>query len=138
MKDAKNKVLSGLIWKFSERISAQVVTFIVSVILARLLPTEAYGLITLVTIFITFANCIVTNGFGSSLIQKKDATNTDFSTVLYFQFIIATVIYILLFLTGLSGAIPIILADCIATSLNTGAATVDPQTSPPLAESTTT
>ncbi|MBQ8210017.1 MAG: lipopolysaccharide biosynthesis protein [Clostridia bacterium] len=100
MNDTKNKVLSGLIWKFGERISAQVVTFVVSVILARLLPTEAYGLITLVTIFITFANCVVTNGFGSSLIQKKDATNTDFSTVLYFQFIAATAIYILLFVTA--------------------------------------
>lgn len=100
MNDAKNKVLSGLIWKFGERISAQVVTFVVSVILARLLPTEAYGLITLVTIFITFANCVVTNGFGSSLIQKKDATNTDFSTVLYFQLILATAIYILLFITA--------------------------------------
>ncbi len=100
MNDTKNKVLSGLIWKFGERISAQVVTFVVSVILARLLPTEAYGLITLVTIFITFANCVVTNGFGSSLIQKKDATNTDFSTVLYFQLFASTVIYIILFVTA--------------------------------------
>ena len=100
MNDTKTKVISGLIWKFGERISAQVVTFIVSVILARLLPTEAYGLITLVTIFITFANCVVTNGFGSSLIQKKDATNTDFSTVLYFQLFAATAIYLLLFATA--------------------------------------
>ena len=71
MDNTKSKVLSGLIWKFGERIAAQVVTFAVSVVLARLLPTEAYGLITLVTIFITFANCVVTNGFGSSLIDRK-------------------------------------------------------------------
>lgn len=100
MNNTKNKVLSGLIWKFGERISAQIVTFAVSIILARLLPTEAYGLISLVTIFITFANCVVTNGFGSSLIQKKDATNTDFSTVLYFQIFAATVLYIILFITA--------------------------------------
>ena len=100
MNDSKNKVLSGLIWKFGERISAQVVTFVVSIILARLLPTEAYGLITLVTIFITFANCVVTNGFGSALIQKKDADNTDFSSVLYFQLFAATVLYIILFFTS--------------------------------------
>ena len=84
MNNTKRKVLSGLIWKFGERISAQVVSFAVSVVLARMLPTEAYGLIALVMIFITFANCIVVNGFGSSLIQKKDADNLDFSSVLYF------------------------------------------------------
>lgn len=97
MDDTKNKVLSGLIWKFGERITAQVVTFVVSVVLARLLPTEAYGLITLVTIFITFANCIVVNGFGSSLIQKKDADNIDFSSVLYFQIGASLILYLILF-----------------------------------------
>lgn len=97
MDDTKNKVLSGLIWKFGERITAQVVTFVVSVVLARLLPTEAYGLITLVTIFITFANCIVVNGFGSSLIQKKDANNIDFSSVLYFQIGASLILYLILF-----------------------------------------
>lgn len=100
MDNTKNKVLSGLIWKFGERITAQVVTFVVSIILARLLPTEAYGLITLVTIFITFANCIVTNGFGSSLIQKKDADNLDFSTVLYFQLALSIVLYLILFVSS--------------------------------------
>lgn len=97
MDDTKNKVLSGLVWKFGERITAQVVTFVVSVVLARLLPTEAYGLITLVTIFITFANCIVVNGFGSSLIQKKDADNIDFSSVLYFQLGASLILYLILF-----------------------------------------
>ena len=96
MDNTKSKVLSGLIWKFGERIAAQVVTFAVSVVLARLLPTEAYGLITLVTIFITFANCVVTNGFGSSLIQKKDADNLDFSSVLYFQFGASLILYLIL------------------------------------------
>lgn len=100
MDNTKNKVLSGLIWKFGERITAQIVTFAVSVVLARLLPTEAYGLITLVTMFITFANCVVVNGFGSSLIQKKDADNVDFSTVLYFQIGAGLIIYLILFITA--------------------------------------
>lgn len=100
MDNTKNKVLSGLIWKFGERITAQIVTFVVSVVLARLLPTEAYGLITLVTIFITFANCIVTNGFGSSLIQKKDSDNTDFSSVLYFQLGASLILYLILFVSA--------------------------------------
>ncbi|MBO5935011.1 MAG: lipopolysaccharide biosynthesis protein [Clostridia bacterium] len=100
MDNTKGKVLSGLIWKFGERITAQVVTFAVSVVLARLLPTEAYGLITLVTIFITFANCIVTNGFGSSLIQKKDSDNLDFSSVLYFQLGASLILYLILFVSS--------------------------------------
>ena len=100
MNNTKRKVLSGLIWKFGERISAQVVSFAVSVVLARMLPTEAYGLIALVMIFITFANCIVVNGFGSSLIQKKDADNLDFSSVLYFQIILSLILYVLLFFTA--------------------------------------
>lgn len=100
MDNTKGKVLSGLIWKFGERITAQIVTFAVSVVLARLLPTEAYGLITLVTIFITFANCIVTNGFGSSLIQKKDSDNLDFSSVLYFQLGASLILYLILFVSS--------------------------------------
>lgn len=100
METSKSKVFSGLIWKFAERISAQVVTFVVSIILGRLLMPEDYGLITMVTIFITFANCIVTNGFGSSLIQKKNSDNLDFSTVLYFQFAFAMVLYGILFVAA--------------------------------------
>ncbi|MBQ7961995.1 MAG: lipopolysaccharide biosynthesis protein [Clostridia bacterium] len=100
METSKAKVLSGLIWKFAERISAQVVTFVVSIILGRLLMPDDYGLISVVTMFITFANCIVTNGFGSSLIQKKDSDNLDFSTVLYFQFGFSLVLYGILFVSA--------------------------------------
>ncbi len=100
MDDTKNKVLSGLIWKFGERITAQLVTFVVSVVLARLLTTQAYGLVAVVNIFITIANSIVTNGFGNSLIQKKDSDNLDFSSVLYFQIVTATILYIILFATA--------------------------------------
>ena len=100
METSKAKVLSGLIWKFAERISAQVVTFVVSIVLGRLLSPDDYGLIAVVTIFITFANCIVTNGFGSSLIQKKDSDNLDFSTVLYFQFAFSLALYGILFIAA--------------------------------------
>ena len=100
METSKAKVLSGLIWKFAERISAQVVTFVVSIVLGRLLSPDDYGLIAVVTIFITFANCIVTNGFGSSLIQTKDSDNLDFSTVLYFQFAFSLALYGILFIAA--------------------------------------
>ncbi len=93
----KAKTISGVIWKFGERVSAQAVNFIVSIILARLLLPDDYGLIALVTVFITICNKIVVSGFATSLIQKKDADNLDFSTVFYFSLAVAAVLYIGLF-----------------------------------------
>lgn len=90
----KTKVLSGLIWKFAERISAQLVTFIVSIILARLLSPSDYGAIAIVNIFIALANVFVVSGFGNSLIQKKDADDTDFSSVFYFNILMSVVMYL--------------------------------------------
>lgn len=93
----KSKVLSGLVWKFSERISAQLVTLVVSIVLARLLSPEDYGAIAIVNIFIALANVFVVSGFGNSLIQKKCADNVDFSSVFYFSIVMSLVIYAILF-----------------------------------------
>ena len=87
----------GALWKFIERISAQVVSFIVSIILARLLLPEDYGIIALVAVFITICDKLVISGFATSLIQKKDADNLDFSTVFFFSLITALVLYAVLF-----------------------------------------
>lgn len=96
----KNKVMSGLFWKFVERMSAQVVSLVISVILARLLLPDDYGIVALVTIFITLANVFVTNGFSTSLIQKEDADDVDFSTVFYFNIIFSLVLYGIIFLVA--------------------------------------
>lgn len=93
----ENKVISGLFWKFAERISAQLVTFVVSIILARLLSPSDYGIITMVTVFITIANVFVVSGFGNSLIQKKNADNIDFSTVFYFNILFSIAVYLVMF-----------------------------------------
>lgn len=92
-----SSVISNLIWKFGERISAQVVTLFVSIILARLLSPSDYGAIALVTVFITIANVFVVNGFGTALIQKKNADNLDFSSVFYANVLFSLVLYALLF-----------------------------------------
>lgn len=94
----KNEVISGLFWKFAERIGAQGVNLIVSIILARILAPEDYGLIALITIFITISNVFIESGMGTALIQKKDADYTDFSTVFYFNMTISILLYIILFL----------------------------------------
>lgn len=94
--NSKN-LLSNLFWKFAERISAQAVTFIVSLVLARLLDPEHYGMVSIVMIFITIANVFVSDGFGSALIQKKDADALDFSSVLYFNILFSVLLYLVLF-----------------------------------------
>ena len=93
----KKSILSGLFWKFSERFASQFISMVVSIVLARLLLPSEYGTVALVTIFITIADVFVSDGFGTALIQKKDADNLDFSTVFYFGVIFSFGLYIILF-----------------------------------------
>ena len=92
-----HSVLSNLSWKFAERISAQIVTLIVSIVLARILDPSHYGVISIVTIFITVANVFVSDGLGSALIQKKNPDALDYSTVLVSNFILSIILYLFLF-----------------------------------------
>lgn len=93
----KKSILSGLFWKFSERFASQLISMVVSIILARLLLPSEYGTVALVTIFITIADVFVNDGFGTALIQKKDADNLDFSTVFYFGIVFSFGLYFILF-----------------------------------------
>lgn len=96
----KSGLISNLSWKFAERISAQLVTTVVSIILARLLDPSDYGLISMVMIFITMANVFVSDGLASALIQKKDADALDFSSFLYFNIVVSIGLYLLLYCTA--------------------------------------
>ena len=100
MRKEKRDVLSGFFWKMSERTAAQLVSLVVSIVLARLLSPSEYGVVSLVTVFITIANVFVTSGFGTALIQKKDADNVDFSTVLFFTLGFSVVMYIILWIAA--------------------------------------
>lgn len=93
-----DKVFSGVFWKFSERFLAQLVSFFVSLVLARILMPEDYGIIAVVTVFITLADVFVVSGFSTSLIQKKGADETDFSTIFYCSLFVALVLYAILFI----------------------------------------
>ena len=92
------KVTSNLIWRFLERCGAQGVTFIVSVVLARLLDPQTYGIIALVTVFTSILQVFVDGGLGSALIQKKDVDDLDFSTVFYCNCVFCFILYGLIFL----------------------------------------
>jgi O-antigen/teichoic acid export membrane protein len=91
-------LLSNLTWKFAERITAQLVTLVVSIVLARLLEPAHYGIISIVMIFITLANVFVSDGLGTALIQKKDADSLDFSSVLYTNIALSIILYSVLFI----------------------------------------
>lgn len=94
----KSGLINNLAWKFMERIAAQTVTLIVSIILARLLDPSHYGTVAIVTIFITLAEVFVSNGFGSALIQKIDVDELDYSSVLYFNILFSIGLYLILFI----------------------------------------
>lgn len=96
----KKNTFSNLIWRFAERCGAQGVSFIVSVVLARLLAPEVYGTVALVTVITTILQVFVDSGMGNALIQKKDADDLDFSTVFYFNFVVCIVLYIGMFLAA--------------------------------------
>lgn len=98
---SENKaVASNFIWRFSERCGAQIVTFIVSIVLARILAPEDYGQIALITVFITIMQVFVDSGLGTALIQKKDADDLDFSSVFYFNFVVCLVLYAVMFVSA--------------------------------------
>lgn len=97
MSVSRSVVIKSLIWKLLERCSVQVVTFIVTIVLARILVPEDYGLIALVLVFVNISNVIVDGGLNMALVQKKDADNVDFSTIFFTSLLFATFLYILLF-----------------------------------------
>lgn len=96
----RKKTIAGALWKFGERVIYQIANFIVSIILARLLLPEDYGIIALVSVFITICDKLVVSGFATSLIQKKDADNLDFSTVFFFSVAMALVLYAAMFFSA--------------------------------------
>lgn len=91
-------VFSGIFWKFGERICAQGVSFLVSIVLARLLLPSEYGIVSLIIVFINIANVFVTSGLSSALIQKKDADEKDFATVFWCTVALSVALYIILYL----------------------------------------
>lgn len=95
-----NKVVKNFIWRLAERCGAQIVTFIVSIVLARILAPKDYGTIALVTVFTTILQVFVDSGLGTALIQKKDADNLDFSSVFFFNFAVCLILYLCMFISA--------------------------------------
>lgn len=92
-----NDIISNFVWRFFERVGAQVVAFVVSIVLARILEPEAYGSVALITVITAILQVFVDSGLGNALIQKKDADNIDFSTVFWANLFFCVVLYLLLY-----------------------------------------
>ena len=94
----KNKILSGVTWSFAEKLLTDLVSTIITIVLSRILMPEDYGLVALVTIFITISSIFVTTGLGTALVRDKNATEEQMATIFYLNVILGIVIYVILFL----------------------------------------
>jgi teichuronic acid exporter len=96
----KDKTVHGLFWSSVERFSTQGVSFVVALILARLLSPKEFGVIAMLTIFIAISQTFIDSGFSSALVRKPDRTETDNSTAFYFNIVVGLVVYFLMFLAS--------------------------------------
>ncbi|EKA89726.1 MULTISPECIES: lipopolysaccharide biosynthesis protein [Bacteroides] len=94
-----NQAVKSVIWSAMERISVQAIQFILTIILARLIAPAEFGLIAMLGIFMQVAQSFVDSGFSNALIQKKDRSEIDFSTVFYFNCVISIAVYIALYIS---------------------------------------
>lgn len=90
----------ALLWKFLERLSVQGSQFVIQIVLARLLSPKNYGALAIMMIFINLANVIIQNGFNTALIQKKRASNQDFSSVFWLLSFISIVFYFVIYVSA--------------------------------------
>ena len=84
-------------WRFMELLSAQGITLIVSIMLARMLTPQIYGTLALTMVFINLLNVFIDNGLGVALIQKKNADETDFSSVFWFNLLMCIILYFIVY-----------------------------------------
>lgn len=93
----KSKTIKGASWSFVDNIAGSGISFLVGIVLARLLSPEEFGLIGIITIFIAVFNSIVDSGFSNALIRKNDAKQVDYNTAFIFNLILSVFVFIVLF-----------------------------------------
>ena len=95
-----NVIVSNFIWRFAERSGAQTVSLVVSIVLARLLAPEVFGMLALVMVFTNLLQVFVDSGLATALVQKKDADELDFSSVFFFNIGICVILYLIMFVSA--------------------------------------
>ena len=105
MESLKKKAARGIFWSFLDLFGVYLIKFGFSIVIARTLSPEDYGLMGMIVIFIAIGQTIMQSGFSMSLVQKKDSDTTDLSTAFWFNVLTALIVYLILFFS----------ADAIAT-----------------------
>ena len=96
----RNKTLSGSFWSLADNLAGSGITFLVGLVLARLLTPQEYGVIGIIMIFIAVFNSIVDSGFSNALIRKNDADDTDYNTVFFFNLMISVLLFFILYFSA--------------------------------------
>ena len=96
----KQKTVKGVLWSSLERFSVQGIQFVVMIVMANMLTPHDYGLIAMLAVFIAVSQSLVDSGFSQALIRKQDRTETDNSTVFYFNIVVGLLLYGLLFFSA--------------------------------------
>lgn len=96
----KEKTFNGVVWSSIDRFSSQGIQFIFSILIARILLPSDYGTVAMLNIFLAISQTFIDSGFGTALIRKPDRTETDCSTVFYFNIAVALAFYCILWLTS--------------------------------------
>lgn len=99
-KSIKQQTLSGVKWTAVEQFSTQAITFVLGIIIARLLAPSDYGTIGVLTVFMALSQTFVDSGMGTALVRKPDLTETDCSTVFYFNIVVSVLCYLILFISA--------------------------------------
>lgn len=100
MADLKHKTVAGMIWSAIQKFGVMGISFVSNMVLARLLSADEMGCIGLLAIFILLSNTFIDGGFGSALIQKKQPTQSDYSTIFWWNMGLSVVLYGVLFLAA--------------------------------------
>ena len=96
----KDKTVKGVVWSSIDRFTSQGISFVFSLLIARMLMPSDYGVIAMLGIFMAVSGCFIDSGFSTALVRKIDRTETDFSTVFYFNNVVAILFYGLLWLAS--------------------------------------
>jgi O-antigen/teichoic acid export membrane protein len=96
----KNQAVNGFLWNGIDAFAKYGLSFIISVVLARILSPGDYGLVGLTLIFIEVSQTFIDGGFSQSLLRKKDCTQEDYSTVFYFNLVLGVTLYSILYFSS--------------------------------------
>lgn len=92
-----DKTISGIFWSLLQNIGGRSISFLVMIILARLLTPDIFGLIGVLMIFIQLSQALIVAGFNQALIQKKNTDEEDYSSVFWINLTVSIIIYVILF-----------------------------------------